>query len=83
MPTQDELARLYDKAKTYQSECRFLLRRWDIHLTEFIRLTCAFPWASETRGSEAASIDLEMALRGWFPQSRDLYHRALPVRSVK
>ncbi len=46
MPTQDELAGLYDAAKTYESDCGY-----DVHLTELIRLTCSWAWASETRGS--------------------------------
>jgi len=40
MPTQDELAGLYDTAKTYKADCGF-----DTHLTELIRLTCAALWA--------------------------------------
>jgi hypothetical protein len=40
MPTQNEIAGLYDKAQTYQSECREpSLFTSDIHSTELIRLT--------------------------------------------
>ncbi len=39
MPTQDELAGLYDTAKTYRSDCGSN----DLHLTELIRLTCYAP----------------------------------------
>lgn len=49
MPTQDELAGLYDKAKGYKSACGD-----EAHLTELIRLTCYWTWASDTRGSGAA-----------------------------
>jgi hypothetical protein len=36
-PTQDELAGLYDMAKTYKSDCGVT-----VHLTELIRLTCSW-----------------------------------------
>jgi Protein of unknown function (DUF1566) len=49
MPTQEELEGLYDDAKTYLSDCGF-----DVHLTEFIRLTCIASWASDGRGPAAA-----------------------------
>jgi hypothetical protein len=76
MPTQDELAGLYDKAKTYSSACGY-----DAHLTELIRLTCTAPWASETRGSEAASFDFRDGGRIWGRPSYSA--RAFPVRSGK
>jgi len=78
MPTQDELAGLYDAAKTYKSDCGY-----DAHLTELIRLTCTAPWASETRGSDAAYFRFHSGKRIWFHQSNDAIHRALPVRSGK
>jgi hypothetical protein len=79
MPTQDELAGLYDTTKTYKADCN-----WDLHLTELIHLTCTYPLASETRGSEAAGLHFDNGLRSWYPQSSgDWYYRALPVRSGK
>ena len=79
MPTQDELAGLYDKAKTYRSACGD-----DVHLTELIRLTCYWAWASETRGSDAAGFDFISSRRDWGPQSYGNYgFRALPVRFGK
>ncbi|MCX5908573.1 MAG: DUF1566 domain-containing protein, partial [Deltaproteobacteria bacterium] len=83
MPTQDELAGLYDTAKTYQSECRSIFTTLDLHLTELIRLTCYALWASETRGSEAAFFYFDSGTRNWYHQSRDLGARALPVRFGK
>jgi len=83
MPTQDELAGLYDKAKTYQSECRGLFSTKDIHLTELIRLTCYAPWASETRGSDAAFFNFTNGARHWLRLSFASFGRALPVRSGK
>jgi len=78
MPTQDELAGLYDSAKIYRSSCGF-----DVHLTELIRLSCTWAWASETRGSDAAYFGFYDGIRYWGPQSYDSYYRALPVRSGK
>ena len=78
MPTQDELAALYDAAKTYKSDCGY-----DVHLTELIRLTCIAPWAAETRGSDAAYFYFYAGLRNWLHQSNDINFRALPVRSGK
>jgi hypothetical protein len=87
MPTQDELAGLYDEAKTYKSECpstMFDRRGYDIHLTELIRLTCNDLWASETSGSSAAQFIFTSAGRGFSPQSFNYpSYRVLPVRSVK
>ena len=91
MPTQDELAGLYDAGKTYTTTpaCGA-----DVHLTELIRLTCS--WASETRtgpgslgsslhvgGSDAAGFSFEDGEWGWDLQSPSTGRRALPVRSGK
>ncbi|MDP4032386.1 MAG: DUF1566 domain-containing protein, partial [Pseudorhodobacter sp.] len=78
MPAQDELAGIYDKSKTYKSDCGD-----DVHLTELIRLTCTAPWASETRGSEAAFFYFDFGNRSWYSQSFVYYPRAFPVRSSK
>ncbi|TRZ78106.1 MAG: DUF1566 domain-containing protein [Deltaproteobacteria bacterium] len=79
MPTQDELAGLYDVDKTYKSDCGY-----NVHLTEFIRLTCTWVWASETRGSGAAYFNFNLGhRRHWRYQSHDTFFRALPVRSGK
>jgi len=85
MPTMDELAELYDAAKTYKSECRGLFdgRGSDVHLTELISLTCNAPWASETRGSSGGAFEFTVGGRGGAPQSRNTNGRALPVRSGK
>jgi hypothetical protein len=77
MPTQDELAGLYDSAKIYRSPCGF-----DVHLTELIRLSCTWAWASETRGSGAAGFIFNNGARSWDPQSSKA-NRVLPVRSAK
>jgi hypothetical protein len=79
IPTQDELAGLYDGSKTYKAT------QWDysVHLTELIQLSSCCPWASETRGSDAATFIFNVGLRHWLSQSSDTYYRALPVRSGK
>lgn len=78
MPTQDELVGLYDDDKTYKSDCKY-----DVHLTEFIRLTCYWVWALETRGSDAAYFSFSTGRQLWFPQSGGLAIKALPVRFGK
>ncbi len=74
MPTQDELAGLYDPAKAYSSNCGD-----DVYLTALIRLTCSALWASETSGSAAAAFRFRDGERGWAPQSGGRGLRALPV----
>jgi len=77
MPTQDELAGLYDANKSEQAECN---SSYQNHVaTDLIHLTCFYPWASETRGSVAAHFGFLTGRRYWEPQSRDGYSRALPV----
>jgi hypothetical protein len=91
MPTQDELAGLYDEAKSYTSTCGYT-----VHVTELIHLTCHALWASETGDSDAPSFLHPMreptsaALfsfyaggRYWGPRSSATLSRALPVRSGK
>ncbi|OPY84733.1 MAG: hypothetical protein A4E71_02503 [Smithella sp. PtaU1.Bin162] len=78
LATQEELAGLYDKSKTYNTDCG------DVHLTELIRLTCAYPWASETRSSGgAASFDFGIGKWIFVNRSHERGTRVLPVRSVK
>jgi TolB-like protein len=78
IPTQEELARLYDAGKTYKTNCGI-----NAHLTGLIRLTCTALWASETRGSESAIFGFDPGRRYWAPQSRSSGTRALPVRFGK
>ena len=77
MPTLDELAGLYDRSKTYKSECG------EEHLTKLIRISCDLVLASETRGSEAAGFEFFGGKRMWLNQSTNLFQRALPVRLAK
>jgi len=81
MPTQDELAGLYDAAKSRPVACN---RGYNMHVaTELIDITCVAPWASETLGSGAAFFSFLNGQRYWDPQSFDYNNRALPVRSGK
>jgi tetratricopeptide (TPR) repeat protein len=85
MPTQDELAGLYDAGKSRLAPCDSDTKT-PLHVaTELINITCYAPWASETRGSDAAFFTFNDGDRGWFLHS-NAHHggtRAVPVRSVK
>jgi len=82
MPTQDELAELYDETTTNVNlpadDCG-----GGYHLTNLIHLTCCCPWTSETRGSMAAYFGFSNGRRRWLDQSYMGSTRVLPVRSVK
>jgi len=78
-----ELAGLYDASKSQQADCN---SSYQIHVaTNLIHLTCFYPWASETRGSDdkTAGLNFTSGKRRWSPQSNVNSHRALPVRSGK
>ena len=79
MPTQNELAGLYDEAKTFKSDSRDS----DVRLTKLIRLTNTWVWALGKRGSKASYFHFAGGSWYWTHQSNDGGHRALPVRSVK
>jgi uncharacterized caspase-like protein len=78
MPTQDELAGLYDEGKIYNTACGYAA-----HLTELIVLSCPWSWASQTRGADAAGFHFGNGERPWTHKSIDNISRALPVRSGK
>jgi hypothetical protein len=81
MPTQDELAGLYDASKSRPAACN---RNYKINIvTELIDITCFSPWASETRRSDAAYFTFDGGTRYWYPKSMVNYIRALPVRIGK
>ncbi|MDO9209250.1 MAG: DUF1566 domain-containing protein [Deltaproteobacteria bacterium] len=67
MPTQDELAGLYENSKSY----RIKQGTYSVHLTELIKLTACCPWASDVRGSVAAGFGFGGGGRGWGHQSGD------------
>jgi hypothetical protein len=79
MPTQDELVNLYDSGKNYKTQ-----RAYDVHLTEFIKLSSCCLWGSEIRGSAATYFRFDVGKRVWSPQSQGaIGYRALPLRSNK
>jgi hypothetical protein len=75
MPTQDELAEIYDKNRK---------NRHGYHVTRLIEITGCCPWASDTRGSEAGGFNFSGGYRYWGRQSGSGYGlRVLPVRGGK
>lgn len=78
MPTQDELAGLYDAGKTNNNpptgDCS-----GNYYLTELIHLTCCCPWASEMRSHSAAYFNLTYGQRLWSIKSLGSFTRALPA----
>jgi hypothetical protein len=83
MPTQDELAGLYDAAKIYQVSCGDV-----VHITKLIHLTCSWVWASTTSSNffgspRVADFDFSQGGRYWHHPKQSLAYRALPVRSGK
>jgi uncharacterized caspase-like protein len=81
MPTQDELAGLYDENKSRPVAC---YPKYNIHVaTELIDMTCFAPWASETRGIGAADFGFDSGGRAMIHKETTSDARALPVRSVK
>jgi len=79
MPTQDELAGLYDSNKSYKE----LGADAYVHLTELISLTRCCHWASDSRGSDAAYFNFSNGQRYWFPRIPGNLTYALPVRVDK
>jgi hypothetical protein len=80
MPTQDELAKLYNPNKSQTTECGI----FPSHVgTDLIHLTCWWVWASATLGSDAAGFNFGGGRRIPGPQSDVDDGRALPVRSGK
>jgi hypothetical protein len=74
MPTQDELAGLYDSVVKGHN---------GYHLTTLITLTKCCPWASEVHDSRAAEFDFRSSVRYWSLGSDNREGRAIPVRSGK
>ncbi len=82
MPTQGELAQLYDRSKGH----KVTQGNYNVHLTKLIELSSCCPWASETRGSLAAYFSFDVGGRYWYDLSIIAFSftsRALPVRSGK
>ncbi|MDQ1277427.1 MAG: hypothetical protein QG555_467 [Thermodesulfobacteriota bacterium] len=78
MPTQDELAGLFDEGEKQPCNGR-------CHITPLIDLTESFVWASDKRGADVAFFSFGFGGRYWRLQSKDevVVIRALPVRTIK
>ena len=74
LPTQDELAGLYDKN---------IRNKHGYYLTDLIKLTSCCAWTSENLGSSAAHFDFYGGPRGWDSPSHPFHPHALPVRRGK
>ncbi len=77
MPTQDELKALYDPNKDYKCKNGYY-----VHLTELIEITACCPWASETRGFNAANFNFHYGFKYWSQWSGTSSRRILPVRKT-
>lgn len=81
MPTNDELASLYDAKQIQDAPCA---GNFSIHLaTKLIKTTCFETWSSETRDSQAANFNFIQGNQRWYPKIQTYGTRALPVRSNK
>ncbi len=88
MPTQDELAGLFDRSKPRLVPCDASYNKEVIYTaTELIRITCYSPWAEGMEGTgrkaRANMVEFESGKKGFYPAALDVLGRALPVRSVK
>ena len=79
MPTQDELAGLYDANKAKK-----ILKIFSPAITDLINISTML-WASQTRGSKAAAFNFFLGREVWQPPYKDILNGtgALPVRSGK
>jgi hypothetical protein len=79
MPTQDELAGLFDRDKSYQAK----QGSHNVHLTELIELTTCCSWAlGWGGGSEDPVFDFSEGSIFGFPRHVITFPgRALPVRA--
>jgi len=81
MPTPEELAGLYDAARTSEAQCA---SQFKIHVaTESIALTCFAVWTSETRGPDATQFSFVYGALSPYLQSHTYGVRAIPVRIAK
>ncbi len=78
LPTQSELAGLYDARKSYQAA----QRNYNVHITNMVQLTTCCLWASDSQGSEGAVFDFSYGTRFWLTKTYSYGYRVLPVRKV-
>lgn len=83
MPAQYELVKLYDKNVGYKPACASSGDTDNVHLTDFITLSCWSAWAFDRRGTEAAYFQFNSGGRFWKHSYGLNLDRALPVRDFK
>ena len=83
MPTQNELAGLYDARKSQKMGCPSDPPALNHIATDLIYLTCCCPWTSETHDNGAIYFWFDEGKGVLYPQFFDGSKRALPVRSAK
>lgn len=74
MPTQEELASLYDLKAADSSE---------YYIITTIRISACCQWAIDTRKAKVASFDFEYGNRDWGYPMSTVDARVLPVRKAK
>jgi len=74
MPTQEELASLYDLKAVDSSE---------YYITPTIKISACCQWAIDTRKAKVGSFDFEYGNRDWGYPMSTVDARVLPVRNVK
>jgi hypothetical protein len=84
MPTQNELAGLYDRSKSYVATPG----TYRVYLTKFIKLSSHCVSASETSYNQkgvpiAALFIFSSGVKHWYFRSNSKFYRALPVRNAK
>jgi len=78
MPTKDELAQLYDNKKSYKPA---QYTKLDVHLTELIRLSTPWPWASSPSSDwRALYFGFDTGIKNIGYRTESFAKRALPVR---
>lgn len=80
LPTQDELYGLYDESNPARTVACEWSQKYPPHVPPGFRFTCVWYWASETRGSEAATVLFNSGYRYFLPQGYSNGYRVLPVR---
>ncbi len=80
LPTQEELAGIFDRAKTQPNRAA---EEYPLHLTGLIELSSCCAWAAETRKGEAAALLFYSGERYWQPKYNGFFYRVLPVRNAK
>lgn len=74
MPSQEELASLYDLKAADSSE---------YYITPAIKISACCQWAIDSRKAKVASFDFEYGNRDWGYPMSTVDARVLPVRNVK